>query len=275
MNMSNVDLTSFLATIITGVASVVLGIFAIWLSKHFDQKSSAALMSIQELATEIRSLVEVSVSQQEGFSSKMLDSILARDMYGVATEENIFEKKNTYENSLRKELKENEKKILLQVEEKIRDYVKNPSNLQGTLDLLRTEIRGLTEQAVTTISASTKLPSEVIRALEKCKEYPAHYILLMAIIKEGLTSVEQMESLVDKYHFLKNWERGVLNLLKSNIIQGDTDHFIVPNEYKGALESWIDINWEVLMRLMEIYKDKTVMGVTEEERAIANHIEFL
>lgn len=68
--MSSQDLLNVIgvtATVSLGLLSIGLAAFAIWLSRSFDKRSSAALEAIRDLARETRALVDVAVGQQREF----------------------------------------------------------------------------------------------------------------------------------------------------------------------------------------------------------------
>lgn len=150
--MTNVDLVSFVITMISSIVSISLAIFAIWLSKHFDENSSKSLKSIDSLVAELRSLVEVGLSQQKTFSEKMLDSILSKDKYGNDLEIHS----NIMPEILKNQLKENEDKIIKNIDEKIKSIKsKDDSNealLIDAVEEIKNGIRSLNKEAAITVS---------------------------------------------------------------------------------------------------------------------------
>jgi len=86
--MNTSEMGNLILTIILGLLSIGLGIFAIWLSLRFNEKSTEALNAIKDLTNEIRTLSDVNLSQQQNFSSKMLDSILSTTTVPTLVEQN-------------------------------------------------------------------------------------------------------------------------------------------------------------------------------------------
>ena len=71
-----------ISSIALGIVSIFISGFAIWLSLQFNDRSARALESISHLATEIRSMTDISLAHQKDFSTKMLDSLIEMNVYG-------------------------------------------------------------------------------------------------------------------------------------------------------------------------------------------------
>lgn len=266
---------SFSVTVALGVVSIVLAAFAIWMGRHFDEKSSTALDAIKDLATRIRSTIDVSVSQQHDFSAKMLDSILTGDQYGPRTTENA--QAEALASTIRAQLESTEQRITGAVESTVRELLntsdRGPKELQDALASIRHDISQLTEAAASTASSPITLPDPVVLAFRGWQEFPAHFPILAAIIKENAHSQSELEQLQDKYHFPGNFERGTENLLEAGVIHGSLSGFEIPAYLRGALEAWVDSNWPMMVLLIQEYLEKgDDRGVTDREREVAQQL---
>lgn len=272
-------IVNFAITIALGVLALALGGFAIWLSRHFDSKSSAALDAIKDLANEIRSLTNVSVVQQKEFSFKMLDSILSRDQYGHPTSESPeSENATALEEAIKRQLSDTEVRIANAVEEKVRALSAssgdNPKELQNTLNEIRSQIKLMTKEAASTIAKPIDLSSRLRDALTKWLPYPAHYPILVAVVKEGSKSASDLERVAEKYNFAGGWKGGLKHLIDGEILSGSLESFDLTEKNRSKISAWVEWNWEVLQQLIPLYKQRSVKGVTQQERIVAAGLEF-
>ena len=116
--MTTTDIVNLALNIGLGITSLILSIFAIWLSLRFNDSSNAALDSVKELTREIKTNVQIGLSQQNQFSTKMLDSIIEQNRFG-RPELTAPQSKSELENVIRKSLENAEQNITLAVEKKL------------------------------------------------------------------------------------------------------------------------------------------------------------
>lgn len=267
------NLVGVVATISLGVVSIALGAFAIWLSRHFDTKSSQALDAIKDVAREIKTTAELSVAHQQSFSTKMLDSILARDQYGRSQADQGHQQLN-FEKVIQDKLDATEKKIAASVEGTVRQLLSKPAQDQGAVNNAITEIRKQIQAlkgAALAATTSDGLPSSIRKHLEDFKRHPAHFALLAAIIEGGARSEAQVNSLSSRYHIPEPVESGLRNLRRAGILMGRPTSFDIKPELLAPMKVWLDANREPLNRLIRHYSDNPDAGLTDTERAIGMH----
>lgn len=109
--MEAFDSINLAITIGLGVLSLGLSVFAIWLSLRFSDRSDKALDSVKELTNDIRSMMEVSLTHQKDFSSKMLDSILEQNQYGLPKNSDENDKSASIESLVQERLQQSEERI--------------------------------------------------------------------------------------------------------------------------------------------------------------------
>lgn len=156
--MNGSEATSLGITIGLGILSLGVSIFAVWLSSRYESKSSSALDAIKGLASETRTLIDASLSQQKDFSGKMLDSILSRNQYGGLQESSD---ESIVQASIRATLVESENRIANRVEDQVRalaDRTGDQANLATGIASIRAEIASLAENAARTASETLSLP---------------------------------------------------------------------------------------------------------------------
>ena len=276
--MSASDLSNLILTLILGLLSVALGLFAIWLSLQFNNKSSAALDAIRDLANEIRTLSQTNVSQQKDFSSKMLDSILAQNKYGKDEISSQAEGSTALEEVVKRQLEETEIRITSAVEQTVRTLgqtTNDPSAVQRALESIRLDIRSLTNKA-SSISANVELPENLRSEIEKMRKFPAFLVLLAAIVKENANSLGALETVEPKYHFPEGWDDGAIDtLIKKKFLIGSPEDFNVTPEYQAPIAAFIDRNWPSISKLIEYYSSAEKQGsVTKEEQLIGKGLEI-
>lgn len=270
--MTTVDLITFTFSIITGAVSITLGVLAIWLSLTQNKQAQSSLDKVKELTSEIRSLVDVGIKQQDKFSSKMLDSILNEDNYGLSVDENYFGE--YIEKTVRNKMEQSEKEMLDLVENKIQNISKDDdSDVKESVEELRSTLKILTNKTIEEVSQSVKLPNELKSKLKSFLDYPAHYILILIIIKENISTIEEIDQINNKYGIPDRYEGGIKNLLEKDILSGDIDSFKINSEYEPFIRHWIYNNKNILNRIIKLYKNKDKVASSTEEN-IVDQISF-
>lgn len=272
------DVVNLAITIGLGILSLGLGGFSIWLSLRFNDKSNDALDSVKDLSNELKSLMEVSLTHQKDFSSKMLDSILDTNQYGMSSKEVALDNSiDTIEKVLNEKLTKTEQHLSKIVEDKIKSLSNNdPKNdvaIQKAIDEILGEISSLRQTAVD-VSTSFKLPKHLKERLLEWKGFPAHYVVLACIVKESVTSFNMLERYKDKYHFPGNYESGVENLIESRIVVGNFDDFKISPEDLAPLSIWVEANWPLLEKFISHYATKEGDTLTEYETSLAEKFSF-
>lgn len=272
------SIISFAVTIGLGVISLALAIFVIWLSRHFDEKSSNALDSIRELVSQVKGLTDVGVSQQKDFSTKMLDTIISTSRYG--NPETIENEGNPeiLQEIVRNQLSETETRITDAVSKTVQNLVgdtkSDPSELKNAITSIRKDIKQLTDKAATTLTSPVKLPINVKKQILEWLEFPAHFPILAAIAWESVNSQEELEAIKQKYGLPDEFEEGTENILNSPIIEGTIDNFKISPKVKQEFLAWVESNKAVLRELIDFYKVRTEEGISKVEIAIAKSLKL-
>ncbi|WP_373032965.1 hypothetical protein [Sulfurovum sp.] len=276
--METFDIINLAITIGLGILSLGLGGFSIWLSLRFNDKSNDALDSVKDLSNELKSLMEVSLTHQKDFSSKMLDSILDQNQYGVSLDE--IEKDRSLEvieNTLKAKLSETELNLSTMVEEKIKNLsnssLPNDKTIEKTITDIKNEISNMKKTAID-LSSSFKLPKTVKEQLLEWRDFPAHYLVLACIIKEKITSIDKLEEYESSYNLPSGYQSGLQNLIDSGIINGNINKFSIPIENIDSLSIWVENNWILLEKLMKNYSNKEENTVTDYEKSLAEEFIF-
>lgn len=275
--MNYVDIISLAISIGLGLLSIGLAAFAIWLSLRFNDRSTDALASVKELSNDIRAMMEVSLTHQKDFSSKMLDSILEQSKYGQLKPA-PGESPHVLEMVIHERLEQAEASIKGTVEDSIRRLVQeqavDPQQTQEAIDAIKQDISRL---SATAREASTEavLPIAIRDRLERFKDYPAHYVVIAAILQTGATSLADLEAVRDKFHLPESLDEGVEHLINDHILEGELEGFSIAEDNKGALKSWLDLNSRHIARLIDHYSARSEdIGVGEPERMIARELTF-
>jgi hypothetical protein len=276
--MTTPDIINLSISIGLGIISLVLGVFAIWLSFKFNQASTKALDTIRDLAGEVRVLVQANLHQQTDFSTKMLDSIIEQNRFGQIAEVDELPRPEVLEDVIRQRLEVAEAKITLAVENTVQRLVKhqsqNPESLKLALESIRSDIQQLTKTA-STISAEIQLSPSTQAALKKYRKYPAHYVVLAGILRTGATSIDHLLATAVEYSFPAGWQGGVQHFIEDGLLVGERENFKVSESDQPALAAWIDRNWPAISKLTAIYAESDRVQsnpVGKEEIEIAKDI---
>lgn len=275
--MISFDVISLAISIGLSILSVGLGIFAIWFSMRLNDRSLSTLESIRKLANDIRSMTEVGLTHQKDFSSKMLDSLLEQGQYGRPTKQTTDEGSNHLEELIRERLETAEVKIAETVEDKIRGLIlaekTDPKQTEDAIDTIRREISRLSTTAQE-VSSEALLPIAIRDRLRGYLDYPAHYILLAAIMRSGAKSLSDLETIQEQYHLPEGYDGGVRNLIDDRLLEGDLGAFSTTEDTQDALANWVDNNWPLLSRMIAYYAGKTEPGIRDSELSMAQGLEF-
>lgn len=275
--METFDNINLAITIALGILSLGLSAFAIWLSMKFSDRSDQALESVKALTNDIRSMMEVSLTHQRDFSSKMLDSILEQNQYGLPRDKGQMEQSAVVENIIQARLKESESRIANILEEKIIQLTP-PANRdseevkQALLDI-RSEL-GKYSNTVAKVSTDLALPSRVRNGLISLKEFPAHYVIVAAIVRSSVESLEGLSAVASEYNLPEGFEGGLDNLIREGVVSGSIGNFHIEEEHQAPLSAWVARNWRTIKKLIDHFPTKEEDGVEPFERELAEEIVF-
>ncbi len=254
--MSVADGIALGITIGLGVVSIILSIFAIWLSHRFSQQSGTSLSMVQDLVSEIRILTKFGLSQQECFTSKMLDSILSQGPYQPGLPVTQNNSSDQLSSLIKKRLEETEKRISQSVEKQVRALAKartgDTGQFEKAIEAIRADIASLRETA-SSVTAEVSLPSELLEKISKWKRAPGLPVLLSLIINETARSSKNVEDNAKTYNLPNGWEAGIDQLLKAGILEGDAKSFKIAPKYEVSLASLIARNTPVIQRLIAVF----------------------
>lgn len=269
--MEIVDGINFGITIGLGFLSLGVSILSIVLSIYFAKESTKAFDKIKELSNEIKSLTNNTYENQQKYSDKMLDTLISQSKFGLPV------------NDVNSKISDETLKILVK-------EVKN--ELEGTINLqldetkdaqvlnkkVRADISKSIENAeidYISIKQKLELPNNIKYALESFKAFPAHYILLRAILLSNSKSVSELEKYVDEYSIPIGWESGPIDsFITKGLLEGNQEEFHIPEKLVQPLYFWVDKNNENFKKLLNIYAHKSQLIITEEEKAISQNFKF-
>lgn len=266
--MTVIDAVIFGISIGMGLLSIALGVFAIWLSYKFASDSSKALSDVQKLAQDTRTLVEANLDQQKSFSGKMLDSIIEQNKFGSPSPDNSKQDvvSKELDDRLQVYLKEVEGKLVASIEHEVRQLSLNSNvDVNTILDVVRKDIGALSESK-DSISSIYSPPKFLQNALRHYKKFPAHFVLLYAILTTNSNSIDELLNLPEEYGLPDEIESGIVNLLGDGILVGDNTHFQVDNSLLEHLNIFFKRNKELIEQLQSNYVIKSESGITNVER---------
>lgn len=272
--MELADVISLSISIGMGILSIGLGIFSIWLSHRFAEQSSQVLSNLKETAIEIRTLTAGVLTNQDHFSSKMLDSIINKNSYGVDTDLIQTESQKLFESRLQ----EIELKINVQIEDTVNKFIKTSANDTSELRTVIESIKGDINSLVNTAKIATN-PTEIPHRLKKIMkdwiDFPALIILIELIIENYVKTEDGVRQYAPKYNLPNGWEGGVDGLIESGVLRGTREAFSVEAEYMVPLNMWLSMNKTQIENIKNLYEyDGSSTSPLEEARKISATIAF-
>ena len=265
--MGLVDAISFGLSIGMGFLSIGLGIFSIWLSYRLSESSTRALSEVKELSRETRTLVDVNLSQQKDFSSKMLDSILEQNKFGNGKDALDISEPPLVNELIRSTLEDFEGRLSTSVEQTVRALFKGTAGqeeLHSAIESIKKDISRLSD-AAPEISEAVNGPDKLRTALNDFRRWPAHYVVLEAILDSGAEGEKDFRDIAEDYNVPAGWERGISKLIAAGILEGTRKEFHVPDQFEVPLQLWRQRNEEVIGELQGLYRSKKKKGITPEE----------
>jgi hypothetical protein len=271
--MFTIEMISLYLSVISLVATIILGILAIKISKNIDLKSSHEIEIIKQSAknTEenIKQNLNILFNHILQTDTKVLDSFLAK----INSQENNDTKKDENLELIKDkqqitsdEIKEIKRSTISEVKSLLTEAKKDDLGTEGTADNKRSRAN----LSVNEIAATSALNS----TLMQLQKTPAYYVILAVIIKENINSLHVLEGVRKKYNLPYGWESGIEHLLKTGIINGTKSHFEVQADYLPNLKDWIIKNSNIINKLIEYYKNAEKKGLTKEEIEIAQEMRF-
>lgn len=273
--MGLVDAISFGLSIGMGFLSIGLGIFSIWLSYRLSESSARALSEVKELSRETRTLVDVNLSQQKDFSSKMLDSILENNKFGSGKDSVEMIETPLVNDLIKTTLEEFEGRLSTSVEQTVRGLFKGTGEskeLRSAIESIKKDISRLSE-AAPEISEAVNAPEKLRAALNSFRKWPAHYVVLAAILDSGARGDREFRDIAEEYYVPAGWESGIGKLIASGVLEGSRKGFNIPDQFEIPLQLWWQRNKPLIEELQELYKSKKKKGITPEEVKIGSKIE--
>ena len=276
--MDAAQVVMFAVSLALGLLSIGLGAFAVWLSLRFDDRSATALKSVQALALETRVLVQAVLDQARELSNKMLDSILEQGKFG-GSPASLSTHGQEITDVLKEQLASTEKNITASVVETVRELgksgrVEKPA-LEAAIHTIEKKI-GSVSEAAAQVSSQLNLPDDLSGLLRRWVRYPAHYVLLAAIVRKGAHSLADLEGAKRQYNLPSNFSDGVDNLIRAGILIGTPDAFSVLERYRKPLIVWLRRNDRWLRLLMHHYgvRGDQERGISPTELALGEQFLF-
>ena len=254
--MTVADGISLGITIGLGIVSIILGIFAIWLSHRFAQESTTALSKLKDVSTEIKVLSESGQSHQDKFSSKMLDTIIERSSFGSNMTQPLSDSSELFKEMIRGPLEEIEARITNSLESRLKGLIESSTSDKSSLlkiaDEIKHDLRSMVNEASNLIE-DTKMPIGLKQVAKKWKDLVGFPVLIALIVNEDASSLKDIEKASSKYNLPKDYMEGLNILIKDNILEGNLDSFSIVPEYKKPLKFWVVKNEQSINALVEVY----------------------
>ncbi len=253
-------------TIGLGILSLGLGIMSIWLSIYFARESGRAFEKINQLTNDIKMLTNNTLTNQQKYSDKMLDTIIEQSKYGTTQAQPDSRTPDLTLKLIAEEIKDD---LGRKINSKLDEVSKSMQLSQEVRTNISKSIKG-TEVSYDEIQKKIDFPDEIRTALESLKTHPAHYILLRGIILSGATSEKELDNRVSEYQIPSGWDNGVIDkLISLGILAGTSEKFSIPKNLVVPFNVWLEKNALSFGKILQIYKNKTKTTVTEEEVEIA------
>ena len=265
-----------ISSVALGVVSIFISGFAIWLSLQFNDRSAKALEAISNLASDIRSMTEVSLTHQKDFSSKMLDSLIEMNTYGRPFPGADAPTVRSLEDIVSRRIGEQTQTLADTVQmamEKITQTQPAPVDLEAEIQAITQEFRKLIDPSRDGEKASP-LTAEQSQALKSFIAHPAHYVLLTAVLMSEAHSIDDLRKVADRYHVPSGYEGGILHLIEKGFLKGRAESFSISPELRAPLTTWVEKNLPTLTKLMSYYADRKGLIRQASEQEKANELRF-
>lgn len=253
--MTSIDALNIGVSVGLGLLSLGVSGFAVWLSFQFNDRSKEALNTVQELTREIKTSVEVGLSQQQDMSDKMLDSIL-EDEYGTERSDGnsgVDDIMNTVEKKIKEAEERMVSKVKSDLEEGGKSQEEESKRLKEVMENLKKEIEKEFE-------VKSRVKNEVSKYIDEWSYYPAQLLVTAAVVETEANSISDIEKVADEYNLPGEWRRGLDNLLNSSLMSGSYEEFNLRPGVKKEMEEWFLVNSDIINQIKELYG-----GLPDEE----------
>jgi hypothetical protein len=112
---------------------------------------------------------------------------------------------------------------------------------------IRDDLKRLTDAAAVRVAVPVELPEKIATTFHEWRDFPAHFLILRAILREGATSLDVLRQVADRYGIPEPFDGGVENLLKKGVLEGTLADFRVPSDLRHLLLAWMTTNEPVLL----------------------------
>jgi hypothetical protein len=266
--MSNVDALNIGVSVGLGLLSIGVSGFAVWLSFQFNDRSKQALDTVQELTREIKTSVEVGLSQQQDMSDKMLDSIL-EDEYGTEKESIDSEGEEVIE-KMSSKIEEIEERLVQRLTGDDDNMSDDTDEDIMSVEDVRKILENINEEIEEGVKIEQEAKKNVREYVKEWKEYPAQLLVTAAVLETEAESFSDLQEVADEYNLPGEWRRGVSNLLNSKIMGGTFERFRFDDEIKKELNKWVLKNEELISTVKELYGSLSAEEARELSRGLVN-----
>jgi len=125
-------------------------------------------------------------------------------------------------------------------------------DLQGlaeTVTVIRDDLKRLTDAAAVRVAVPVELPEKIAMTFDKWRDFPAHFLVLRAILREGAVSLDMLRTVAERYGIPEPFDSGVENLLQKGVLEGTLSDFRVPSDIRHPLLAWMTTNEPVLLEV--------------------------
>jgi hypothetical protein len=128
--------------------------------------------------------------------------------------------------------------------------------VKGIIEKLKIELKSVSDEvSKTTGEYVLNIPSKLLKQIIKWSSYPAFIPLIYPIVKEGLTSSQELshEGILNSLEL--PWLNGLNRLIKDNILIGTKNKFKINPEFEDGLNQWVNLNDEILREIISIFSE--------------------
>lgn len=159
-----------------------------------------------------------------------------------------------------KTLSEFEKKIIKSIEEKIQSNTSKSisgDEITKLLNSYKEEVKKISENTIRESSGiNFEIPLLLKSAIVDWISYPAFIPIIYTITKESCKSIKEIKAVEHKYNLPSNWDTiGIKSLIRSEILVGTSDSFIINEIIKNALFKWIQLNKQAILLIISSFSE--------------------
>lgn len=192
-----------------------------------------------------------------------------KDNYGSNGTDNDF----IHSNELSNIFVDFEKKILEKISLQLDITRKQIANMSpDDLEVITKDMEKVTSES---INEFKKEFFDINKMRDLFVNFPAHYVLLFAIIKSKSKNIRDLKRFSDNFFIPIGWEEGVNHFIQMKILLGTNSSFIINPDCRELITRIIKENHDKILKLSQVFKDEECGGVNniEHKRKYKDEIE--